>query len=314
MNYLVEKYNSALKQTMIQLGASEKLARARLGAIERMRAKNKKAGDMVAEEKEILRVKFEELEGKLKSGKAAKKKLTQEKARLEQAIASLEKEKAELHEEREAAGETLIKERQHLRDSRIQEVTHERMVVQTVMTDKANRCFDRVRYYLARLDAIEKAKSLYGQASETRKCLKVIRDSRTEIPQEMIDVFTEQEKLHEAEVANLRVDPLSESDLALSPQLPPLRFLNEVFMATLDPYGSNVGLIESETASQLLTSRDTLEGRSENQSKELSVDITSTPAEQVEAAKKMGPEGDSTLVQEKRVESIKPESSYSMFA
>ncbi|KAF3540148.1 hypothetical protein F2Q69_00022272 [Brassica cretica] len=167
MNYLVEKYDSALKQMMIQLGASEKLARARLGAIERMRAKNKKAGDMVDEEKEILRVKFEELEGKLKSGKAAKKKLTQEKARLEQAIASLEKEKAELHEEREAAVETLIKERQHLRDSRIQE---------------------------------------------------------------------------------------------------------------------------------------------------LSVDITSTPAEQVEAAKKMGPEGDSTLVQEKGVESIKPESSYSMFA
>ena len=54
MNYLVEKYDSALKQTMIQLGDSEKLARARLGAIERMRAENKKDSDKVAEEKEVL--------------------------------------------------------------------------------------------------------------------------------------------------------------------------------------------------------------------------------------------------------------------
>ena len=76
-------------------------------------------------------MKFEELEGKLESGKAVKKKLTQEKVRLEQAIASLEKEKAELHEEREAVVATLIKERQRLRDSRIQEVTRKRMVVQT---------------------------------------------------------------------------------------------------------------------------------------------------------------------------------------
>ncbi|KAF3589953.1 hypothetical protein F2Q69_00030470 [Brassica cretica] len=67
MNYLVEKYDSALKQTMIQLDAAEKLAWTKLSAIERLRAENKKANDKAAEEKEVLRVKFEELEGKMKS-------------------------------------------------------------------------------------------------------------------------------------------------------------------------------------------------------------------------------------------------------
>ena len=54
MNFLVEKYDSALKQTMIQLGSSEKLAQARLKAIERVRAEHKKANENSAKEKEIL--------------------------------------------------------------------------------------------------------------------------------------------------------------------------------------------------------------------------------------------------------------------
>lgn len=63
MNFLVEKYDSTLKQTMVQLGAAEKLAQARLKAVERVRAEHKKANDKAAKEKEVLRVKFEELEG-----------------------------------------------------------------------------------------------------------------------------------------------------------------------------------------------------------------------------------------------------------
>ncbi|XP_048605904.1 uncharacterized protein At3g60930, chloroplastic-like [Brassica napus] len=139
MNYLVEKYDSTLKQTMVQLGVSEKLVQARLKAIERVRAEHKKANDKAAEEKEVLRVKFEELEGKLNSDRTSKKELAREKARLEQASVALEKEKAELREEREAAVEKLIKERQRLKDSRSLEVTCERERVQAAMTDKANR-------------------------------------------------------------------------------------------------------------------------------------------------------------------------------
>ena len=143
-----------------------------------------------------------------------------------------------------------------MRDSRIREVTRERVKVQTAMAGKSTRCFGRVRDHLSRLDAFEKAKSLYGQASGTRKCLEVIRDNGTEIPQDMIDIFAEQEKLHEAEVARLRLDSLSESDLTLSPVNLPSRFVSEEFMAMFDPYRSNVGLIGSESASQLITSRE----------------------------------------------------------
>ncbi|KAF2558624.1 hypothetical protein F2Q68_00014873 [Brassica cretica] len=191
MNFLVEKYDSALKQTMIQLGSSEKLAQARLKAIERVRAEHKKANEKVAKEKEILRVKFEELEGKLKSASAAKKELARENTRLEQAAATLEKEKTELLEERDAAVEKLIGERQRLRDSRGLEVTRERERVEAAMVEKANRCFGRVRDHFTRLDAFGKAKNLYGQASGTKKCLEMIKASGTEIPQEMIDVFAE---------------------------------------------------------------------------------------------------------------------------
>ncbi|KAH0859004.1 hypothetical protein HID58_087265 [Brassica napus] len=84
-----------------------------------------------------------ELEGKLKSASAAKKELARENTRLEQAAATLEKEKTELLEERDAAVEKLIGERQRLRDSRGLEVTHERERVEAAMVEKAYRCFGR---------------------------------------------------------------------------------------------------------------------------------------------------------------------------
>ncbi|KAG2270838.1 hypothetical protein Bca52824_065393 [Brassica carinata] len=136
-------------------------AQARLKAIERVRAEHKKANEKAAKEKEVLRVQFEELEGKLKSAGAAKKELARENTRLEQATATLEKEKTELLEERDAAVEKLIRERQRLRDSRGLEVTRERERVEAAMIEKANRCFGRVRDHLTRLDAFGKAKNLY---------------------------------------------------------------------------------------------------------------------------------------------------------
>ncbi|XP_048605602.1 uncharacterized abhydrolase domain-containing protein DDB_G0269086-like [Brassica napus] len=279
MNFLVEKYDSALKQTMIQLGSSEKLAQTRLKVIERVRGEHKKANEKAAEEKEILRVKFEELEGKLKSSSAARKELVREKSHLEQMAVSLEKEKAELVGERDAAVDKLIKERQRLRDSRGLEVTRERERVEAAMAEKASRRFDRVRNQFTRLEAYEKAKNLYGQASGTKKCLEVIKASGTEIPQEMIDVFAEQEKLYEAEVMKLRVEPLSDSDLTLSPLVLPSRFAEDRFRTSFDPYGSNVNLIGPETASQLVTSLEVVEEPSE----EPLVDVMSVPTKPVKS-------------------------------
>ncbi|KAF3527248.1 hypothetical protein DY000_02039030 [Brassica cretica] len=119
----------------------------RLSVIERLRAENKKASDKVAEEKEVLRAKFEELEGKLKADRLAKNEMMREKTHLERNGSALEKEKAELEGERDAVVETLVKERQRLRDSRIREVTCERVRVQTAMGDKSTRCFGRVLEY-----------------------------------------------------------------------------------------------------------------------------------------------------------------------
>ncbi|XP_009124798.1 uncharacterized protein LOC103849824 [Brassica rapa] len=140
MNYLVEK----------------------LSVIERIRTENKKASDKAAKEKEVLRVKFEELEEKLKSDRLAKKEALRENTRLERLVASLEKEKAELEGERDAVVGTLVKERQRLRDSMVQEVTRERIKVQTAVADKSTRCVGKMKDYLDRLNALEKAKSLYG--------------------------------------------------------------------------------------------------------------------------------------------------------
>ncbi|KAF2546092.1 hypothetical protein F2Q70_00021371 [Brassica cretica] len=234
------------KALVLKLGSSEKLGQARLKAIERVRAEHKKANEKAAKEKEILRVKFEELEGKLKSARAAKKQLARENIPLEQAAVTLEKEKTELLEES--------------------------------CFEKANRCLGRVRDHFTRLDAFGKAKNLYGQALGTKKCLEMIRASGTEIPQEMIDVFVEQEKLHEAEATKLCVCPLSDSDLTLSPLVLPSRFVEDRFRASFDPYGSNVNLIRAETASQLITSLEITEEPSE----EPLVDVMSVPAEHVE--------------------------------
>ncbi|KAG2298807.1 hypothetical protein Bca52824_035279 [Brassica carinata] len=145
MNVLVEKYDTALKQTMTELSASAKLARARLGVIERLRADQKKISEKTLEEKEVLRVKFEGLEAALEADRAAKKELAREKAILERAKADLEKEKAELQAERNAVTQKLIQERKHLRDSRSQEVTREKVRVQSAMTDKLGRCLTRLR-------------------------------------------------------------------------------------------------------------------------------------------------------------------------
>ncbi|KAH0897575.1 hypothetical protein HID58_047143 [Brassica napus] len=54
MNFLIEKYDSTLKQTMIQLGSSEKLSQTRLKVIERVRAEHKKANEKARPENENL--------------------------------------------------------------------------------------------------------------------------------------------------------------------------------------------------------------------------------------------------------------------
>ncbi|KAG2329931.1 hypothetical protein Bca52824_001111 [Brassica carinata] len=274
MNVLVEKYDTALKQTMTELGASAKLAKVRLGVIERLRADQERISKKTLEEKEALKVKFEGLEAALRADRAAKKELAREKAALERVNAQLEKEKAELQAERDAVTRKLTEERQRLRDSRGQEVSRERVQVQSAMTDKLRRRLDSVRSYLAARDLFEKEKNLLGQASGTKKCLEMIREEKLEITQELIDVFVQQEAEHQAAVAKLDVGPLPEEALALSPLVLRSRFVNEEFMATLDPYGSNEDLVGSELASQLRTPQTLPEDASVGQPGEILAEAT----------------------------------------
>ncbi|KAF3541066.1 hypothetical protein F2Q69_00023831 [Brassica cretica] len=94
----------------------------------------------------------------------------------------------------------------------------------------------------------------------------------------MIDVFAEQEKLHEAAATKLHVNPLSDSDLTLFPLVLLSRFVEDRFQAPFDPYGSNMDLIGPEMAFQLITSREITEEPSE----EPMVDITLAPTEHAE--------------------------------
>ncbi|KAF2597290.1 hypothetical protein F2Q68_00008796 [Brassica cretica] len=77
----------------------------------------------------------------------------------------------------------------------------------------------------------------------------------------------------------LRVEPLSDSDLTLSPLVLPSRFVADRFRTSFDPQGSNVNLIGPETASRLVTSLEVVEEPSE----EPLVDVRSIPAEHVKS-------------------------------
>ncbi|KAG2303477.1 hypothetical protein Bca52824_032128 [Brassica carinata] len=307
VNVLVEKYDTALKQTMGELGASTRLAKVRLGVIERLRADQERIAKKTLEEKEALRVKFEGLEAALRADRAAKKELVREKAALEKVNAQLEKEKAELQAERDAVTQKLTEERRRLRDSRGQEVSRERVRVQSAMTNKLRRRLDSVRSYLVARDLFEKEKNLLGQASGTKKCLEMIREEQLEITQELIDVFSQQEAEHQAAVVKLDVGPLPKEALALSPLILRSRFVNEEFMATLDPYGSNEDLVGSESASQLRTPRTLPEDASVDRPGETPAEATLPEEESCPRTGEENAEEGRSLVREDPLSGVDPE-------
>ncbi|WZY93399.1 hypothetical protein YC2023_065728 [Brassica napus] len=146
-----------------------------------------------------------------------------------------------------------LKEVNRLRDSRGYEVTHERFRVQTAMIAKSNKRFSKIRDLEKRRSEFETARSLQSQAFGTKKCLEALKESGTDIPQEMIDLFAEQQKEYEAAAERLAVGGIPEELLCLSPLHLRSPFLNENVWATIDPYGSNAGLIDAGTAAFLQT-------------------------------------------------------------
>ncbi|XP_048621887.1 meiosis-specific protein ASY2-like [Brassica napus] len=126
-------------------------------------------------------------------------------------VCELERKNAELESEKVSLAESHEREMRRLRDSRILEVTRERGRVEAKMAAKANLRFARIRSREERRGPYGEAWLLHSQAFGTRKCLEALRRARSDISQ----------------------------------------FVDARILASLDPYGSNAGLIDPETAASL---------------------------------------------------------------
>ena len=117
MNYVVEMYDTALKETISKLKQAEKLVRVKDTALNRKMNEFKATIDMTAaeqsrllEEKKAQKEKFGELKGKFKTAGEKIKGLEREKA-------DLEEEKAAWGKEKVATALRNLKEVNRLRDS-----------------------------------------------------------------------------------------------------------------------------------------------------------------------------------------------------
>ncbi|KAJ4900740.1 Uncharacterized protein Rs2_14691 [Raphanus sativus] len=155
MNMLVAAYEGELRHTVVQLAAADKLARVRQLAIDRVKGELKEVKDKSIEDKEILREQFEKLEDKLKSSQFSKNRLSEENAVLRKKVADLEEQNASISAE-------LASEGKRLRDSRVYEVTQERVRVLSAMIAKANVRFNNIRDRESRRGEFDLARNLYG--------------------------------------------------------------------------------------------------------------------------------------------------------
>ncbi|XP_048625395.1 uncharacterized protein LOC125593187 [Brassica napus] len=121
------------------------------------------------------------------------------------------------------------------------------------MIAKSNRRFNNIRNREVRRKDFDHARLLYSQAFGTKKCLEALKANGRDIPQDIIDVFSEQEKHFELEAKRLDVGEIPETDLSLSPLLLDSPFINKHVLAGLDPYGSNTGLVDPGTVVSLRT-------------------------------------------------------------
>ena len=186
MNYVVELYDSALKEATSKLKQADKLARAKDVAIDRKTKEFKATIDKVAEERAQLierkkaqkahfLEKFGELKDKFEAAGAKIRGLEEEKK-------AWLREKAAMEEKMVSTALRHLKEVNRLRDSRGYEVTHERFRVQTAMIAKSNKRFSQIRDLEKRHSEFEPARSLQSQAFGTKKCLEALKESGIDIP------------------------------------------------------------------------------------------------------------------------------------
>ncbi|XP_048615540.1 meiosis-specific protein ASY2-like [Brassica napus] len=237
MNVVIDKYDTAMKGALgeLELAKKEQADREEASArqLNASRADVERLNGMVAR----IIVRRDELKAELETSRGVVHEL-------ERKNAGLESEKVSLAASHEG-------EMRRLRDSRILEVTRERGRVEAEMAAKAKRHFARIRSREERRGPYEEARLLHSQAFGTRKCLEALKRAGSDISQATIEIFAEQEKKYEQEAQKLRVGEIPEEDLTLSPLVLDSQFMDARILASLDPYGSNAGLIDPETAASL---------------------------------------------------------------
>jgi len=153
MNFVVEKYDTALKKTREALRKSEKAVAAKGKLLRRKKAEWRDEFMRMAEKRERV---------------IARKKIHRERADATEAelsvanvtIATLESRKASLMEEMGVKAEEHKKELGRLRDSRVYEVTKERMRVESEMIAKSNRHFGNLHEWWTRRTPFDTAQLL----------------------------------------------------------------------------------------------------------------------------------------------------------
>ncbi|KAL0742984.1 hypothetical protein Bca4012_084497 [Brassica carinata] len=262
----VKKYDAALKSAREQiLAGEEEQRRIKVAHEEALQVAIREKEEAVAHEK-ALRREFNETRS---SDLAELESCKDSMKNLEFVVDKLGKEKADLERARAADSMKHAKEANRLRKSRKYEVTHERVRVMIAMISKAERCFNRIRLRETKRDAYDEAWCLYSQAFGTRACLEQIRDSGVEIPPDTIAAFAEQEKFFGVEAARLEVKEIPEDDLRLFPLVLKSQFIVEDVWARVNPYGSNLELLDSEVAIALRTPHNDQVPRSEALVKEV---------------------------------------------
>ena len=239
MNVLIDKYNTALK------GA--------LGELELAKKEFAEKEEVLARQLSEKRSNLEKLNGMMTRTITRRDELKAELEASRGIVRELEQKNADLESEKVSLTAAHEREMKRLRDSRVLEVTKERARVETEMAAKANRRFARIRSREERRGLYDEARLLHSQAFGTRKCLEALRRAGSDISQATIEIFAEQERKYEQEAEKLKVGEIPAGDLALSPLVLDSQFVDARILASLDPYGSNAGLIDPETALTLHT-------------------------------------------------------------
>ncbi|KAG2288435.1 hypothetical protein Bca52824_048039 [Brassica carinata] len=236
-NVVIDKYYTALK------GA--------LGELELAKKENAEREEASARQLNVSRADVERLNGIVTRTIARRDELKAELEASQGVVRELERKNAELESEKASLAASHEREMRRLRDSRILEVTRERGRVEAEMAAKANRRFAKIRSREERRGPYEEARLLHSQAFGTRKCLEALKRAGSDISQATIEIFAEQEKKYEQEAEKLKVGQIPEGDLTLSPLVLDSQFVDARILESLDPYGSNAGLIDPETAASL---------------------------------------------------------------